>query len=177
MKYNYLFVITGLILLLMLSFVSADLGVFNSGSCVQLKTILNASNVNLSSVTFPNSSTLYVNSPMTKQGLTFNYSFCNTYFTGKYLYDYYDNNGNVYVNSFVIEKHGSGLLNFDFNNTFVLVMTILISIASGIALFFSFTRLYGSIVLLLLGITLIFSGYIIFGFLFVFVGVVGSSIN
>ncbi len=43
---------------------------------------------------------------MTKSGLTFNYTFCNTSDPGKYIYDYFDTEGNVYVNDFTITPSG-----------------------------------------------------------------------
>lgn len=92
-----------LIVLFSIFSISASLGTFKPNSCVNIKTILNATQVNISTISSPlNSTILVTNQPMTKNGLTFNYSFCNTLALGTYVYDYYDQSGNVYVNDFTI---------------------------------------------------------------------------
>lgn len=92
-----------------LNSVSANLGTFKQNDCVIIKTILNVSYVNISSLSYPNSSIALTNEPMTKTGYTFNYSFCNTSDIGIYLYDYNDDLGNVYVNYFNITPTGTEL--------------------------------------------------------------------
>ena len=64
--------------LFLLTLVSANLGNYPTGSCVNIKTILNTSSVNISSLSYPNSSIALTNIDMTKNGFTFNYSFCDT---------------------------------------------------------------------------------------------------
>lgn len=92
--------------LFLISFASASLGTFKQGTCVDIKTILNTSAVTISSLNYPNSSTALGITDMDKNGLTFNYSFCNTSTIGIYNYDYNDSEGNVYVNSFEITPSG-----------------------------------------------------------------------
>jgi hypothetical protein len=42
--------------------------------------------ITLTSIQYPNMSREYVNAPMTKQGSSYNYTFCDTTATGKYIY-------------------------------------------------------------------------------------------
>jgi len=94
------------ITLLDINTVSASLGSFEQGDCVNIKTILNSTYVNISSLSFPNSTIALTNQQMTKSGYSFNYSFCNTSTLGIYIYDYFDDQGNVYVNDFEITQTG-----------------------------------------------------------------------
>jgi hypothetical protein len=92
--------------LLLISFASASLGTFKQGDCVDIKTILNTTAVTISSLNYPNSSTALGITNMNKNGLTFNYTFCNTSSLGTYNYDYNDSEGNVYVNDFLVTANG-----------------------------------------------------------------------
>jgi hypothetical protein len=96
-----------IILLLFMNIVSASLGVFKQNDCVNIRTILNTSSVNISTISYPNSSLAVSNQEMTKNALTFNYTFCNTKDLGNYIYDYFDAEGNVYVNDFKITLTGT----------------------------------------------------------------------
>lgn len=95
-----------MLLLMIVPLASADLGTFRQGDCVNIKTILNTTAVNISTLSYPNTTIALTNVAMTKLGSTFNYSFCNTEPLGIYTYDYFDIEGNVYVNSFTITKNG-----------------------------------------------------------------------
>ena len=106
----------------MISFTSASLGTFKSGSCVDIKTILNTSAVTISSINYPNSLSALRIKSMSKNGLTFNYTFCDTYNLGIYNYDYNDTEGNVYVNSFEITSSGISSSNV---NTYFWILIIL----------------------------------------------------
>lgn len=90
----------------MLGLVSASLGTFKQGECVNIKTILNASDVNISTVSLPNGTITVSNRAMTRTSQTFTYLFCNTTELGVYTYDYFDEEGNVYVNTFEITTSG-----------------------------------------------------------------------
>ena len=91
--------------LLLINLSSASLGSFKQNECVNIRTILNTTAVNISTIS--SSTTLYIsNEAMTKSGLTFNYTFCNTSDPGTYIYDYFDTEGNVYVNDFTITPSG-----------------------------------------------------------------------
>lgn len=98
-----------IISLFFVSLASSSLGKFPQGECVQIKTILNSTQANLSTISYPNSTMIIVEESMTKNGRTFNYSFCDTDLQGKYIYDYYDDEGNVYVNDFIINRQGRDL--------------------------------------------------------------------
>lgn len=62
------------------------LGVFKVNTCVELKqTCANCSYVNLTTIIFPDSSTVTINDVMTKSGSGFNYTFCNNTQLGNYI--------------------------------------------------------------------------------------------
>lgn len=92
--------------LFLISLASASLGTFEQGECVRIRTILNTTSVNISTISYPNSSLAISNQEMTKNAQTFNYTFCSTSDLGTYIYDYFDAEGNVYVNSFIITTTG-----------------------------------------------------------------------
>ncbi len=104
MKKILIAIIFGIVLL---SLISANLGTFKINTCVPVKTVLNSSLVNISTLAYPNGSIALTDVNMTKTGLyTFIHSFCNTTELGTYIYDYYDEKGNVYANSFDITYTG-----------------------------------------------------------------------
>ncbi|KKM22018.1 hypothetical protein LCGC14_1629620 [marine sediment metagenome] len=90
----------------MIQIVDARLGEFPRGSCVDITTILNSSSVNISSISYVNTSKAVLNRAMTKNGRTFNYTFCDTGVLGVYNYDYFDDEGHVFVNDFLITNIG-----------------------------------------------------------------------
>jgi len=76
--------------LLMLNFVSADLGMVKSGDCYSIRVLSNCSKVNMTEVTIGINS-FVINSQMQNLGgQTFNYSFCNTTNPGIYSYSWND---------------------------------------------------------------------------------------
>lgn len=176
MKFNKLLLgLLGLSFILLLAInVNADLGSYNEGSCVELKTALNSSYVNISSLAYPNSTIAVRNIAMTKNGYTFNYTFCNTYITGNYIYDYFDSNGNTYVNSFTIKRGTTGIFNFDFSgeNSIVLIISmIILFIISGILLIYGL-YLYSAVLLIILGFLLIFNVNILVGSIIILIGAI-----
>ena len=104
MKKILLTIILGIFLI---SFVSASLPTVEQNVCIQIKTILNTAGVNISSITYPNETTLFLNQEMEKNALTFNYTFCGTNVLGTYTYDYFDADGGVYVNDFLVTLSGN----------------------------------------------------------------------
>ncbi len=100
--------VIGLIFLIFLiNLTSGSLGSFEQRECVEIKTILNTTAVNISTISFPNSSIAVSNQVMTLSGAsTFNFTFCETATIGKYIYDYVDTEGQVFVNDFTITKNG-----------------------------------------------------------------------
>ncbi len=104
MKVNTNFIILTLILF-SISLSSGFLGFYEQGECVEIVTILNSSAVNISSVSNLEGLT-NINLPMTKVGKTFNFTFCDTNVTGIYNYDFFDDEGRVFVNTFEITPTG-----------------------------------------------------------------------
>jgi hypothetical protein len=102
---NFIFII--LVLLMFIPVVNADLGTYKQNECVLIKTLLNTSTINISTINYPNSTTVLSNIEMVKVGQTFTYNFCNTTVLGTYIYDFLDAEGNPYVNSFTITKTGN----------------------------------------------------------------------
>lgn len=76
------------LMLVIMSFVSASqLGVYKQNSCVNLKqTCSNCTFVNITSIIQPDSVKVISNSPMTKLGTEYNYTFCGTSKQGTYTY-------------------------------------------------------------------------------------------
>lgn len=75
-----------------ISLVSAEINLepVEKNRCIQLQqTCDNCTYVNVSSVTFPNSTVLNINNKMTKNGVNYNYSFCSTESLGKYIFSVY----------------------------------------------------------------------------------------
>ena len=103
MKKIILTIILGIFLI---TLASASLPAVEQNVCIQIKTILNTSSVNISTITYPNETTLFLNKDMTKNALTFNYTFCGTDTIGIYIYDYFDAEGKVYVNDFEVTPTG-----------------------------------------------------------------------
>lgn len=128
------FLLVGIFILAFAPFVSSYLGTYELDECVNIKTILNVSSVNISTISYPNSTFAVTNKLMTKTAKTFIYEFCNTTEFGNYIYDYFDSDGYTYVNDFDITPNGKLL------NTQTSILYI------GIILFFIFllcTSIYG----------------------------------
>ncbi|KKM19096.1 hypothetical protein LCGC14_1659070, partial [marine sediment metagenome] len=119
----------------LITLVSASLGLYEQHKCVEIKTILNTTSVNISTISYPNSSIVVSNKEMTKNALTFNYSFCNTSTLGIYLYDYFDAEGNTYINDFKVTTNGK---EFTTQNSIAYLGFILI------LLFTFFLTMYGA---------------------------------
>ena len=103
LKFIFIFMIT----IFLVATISADLGTFKQNECVNIRTILNSTEVNISSISYPNGTVLYLDTAMTANGKTFNYTFCDTLPLGEYIYDYYDvDNDKGYSNSFEISYGG-----------------------------------------------------------------------
>ena len=113
--------------------VNASLGSYKQGECVQIKTILNTTSVNISTINYPNSTIAITNQAMTRNGYSFNYSFCNTSTLGTYVYDYVDTiTGNVYVNDFIITTTGYEL---NTSKSIVILIGLGIMLLIGVLLF------------------------------------------
>jgi hypothetical protein len=120
---NKLFFISALIAILLFAFTpiaSASLGTYQQNTCVDIKTVSNSTAINISSLSWPNSTVIVNNKVMNKTDHTFNYTYCGTKVAGKYIYDYVDASGNVYVNDFVVTPSGDLT-----SNTFFIILLIL----------------------------------------------------
>ena len=106
-KTKLTFLIVGFMILFSLALVDARLGSFERRTCVDIKTVLNTSSVNISTINYPNLTTVISNQEMTKVGSTFNFTFCDTVILGIYIYDYFDAEGNTFVNDFIISNDGN----------------------------------------------------------------------
>ncbi len=108
MKKQFIFLLVGLFLL---QGVNAYLGEFEIGECVPIRTVLNTSAVNISSIHIPapNNTVLYLNELMTKNGQTFNFTFCDTDVGGTYVYDYCSVEGDCFENDFLVNPRGKSI--------------------------------------------------------------------
>lgn len=151
-----------LLSLILINFISANLGSYEQSKCVDIKTILNTTSVTLSTLTYPNG-TIPV-SDITMQniaGKTFNYTFCETDAIGTYIYDYYDSEGNVYANSFEITPSGNS---GNSNIYFFLFIIIFVYVIALIGFFGKneIVALLGSFGLMWIGVYIVNNGIIIY---------------
>lgn len=118
-----------LAIIMLIPFSYASLGTFDKGDCVNIVTVLNASNVNITNIVgpSPNSTIFITNQIMTKNGQFFNYSFCTTQQLGLYTYGYCDNVGNCYSNDFTIGKNPDGIVIVFFSIAFIIIMILLVA--------------------------------------------------
>ena len=123
---NRQIIISLMLMFLLGTIVSGNLGTFKQGDCVNIRTIMNTTWVNISTVNYPNSTLAISNKPTSKVGQTFNYTYCNTSMIGTYIYDYFNDKGEVFVNSFDITPNGyeatTSRAIFDLGLIFVLVL-------------------------------------------------------
>lgn len=105
MKKQIILLIT---LLILLPLVSAELPQsVERGSCVNIKIPLNASWVNISTITYPNQTMISLNVGASFFGGTFFYDdFCNTDQIGTYTYEFFASDGFTSGNSFRVTESG-----------------------------------------------------------------------
>lgn len=111
LKKNLIFALCLVLLFIInLGNLSADLGTYKSGECVDVKGQINSTSGNVT-IYYPNSTIAVNNQEMSKiRGEIFNYTFCSTNETGEYVYDYCDSNGeNCVENLFTITSGGKEL--------------------------------------------------------------------
>ena len=86
MKKLTLILIVGMLLISFVSATQTTLGTFEKGECVRLVQLCgDCTYNNITSIVYPNSSVAVSNVEMTQDGSEFNYTFCPTNKTGKYL--------------------------------------------------------------------------------------------
>lgn len=141
MKNLLLILILGIFLL---SLVSAEIDLTNGGTsaykkgkCIELQqTCSNCTYVNVTTITYPNSTLIFINDVMTKTGTKYNYSFCSTSPLGRYRYSVLgDKNGISSTEEGFFEITPNG----DVLNT---QKSILYIALSGILLFFFILIIY-----------------------------------
>lgn len=169
-----IFIIILFSLLININFISAfdfdttsnnDLGTFKQGECVSLfQTCDNCSYVNVTSVIYPDGTVNFIQGSMTKQGIDYNYSFCDTNTLGDYKYTTHGDKGGADVTeviNFRITSSGEGSV-----ENIVFIVTMLVFLFS-INLLGFFKRnatitILGGIGLTFLGLYMIQNGIIIF---------------
>lgn len=157
-NYYYSMIAIASIILMFAINASADLGSYDFNKCVEIKTISNSTNVNISSISYPNSTKIPLNAVMTKNGKTFNYTFCKTNVEGTYIYDYFDDKGNTYVNSFRITKEkGTGVFNIDFSQPIYIAIAVILIIGIAILCIYGLF-VYASALTIILGFVFLYSG-------------------
>jgi len=129
-KTTPIFLLVAVLLLFSMGSADARLGNFIQGSCVEIKTISNSSFVNISSISYVNLTVAVTNQAMDQSGRTFNFTFCDTDIIGFYIYDFFDAEGNVFVNDFEITPIGD---NIDTGSSIVYII-----ILTTIIIFFAF---------------------------------------
>jgi hypothetical protein len=113
----------------MLMMILPAVSAYQQSSCVDIKIPSNASSMNLTSVSYPNTTTIISNKAMTKNGYEFNYTLCSTSALGVYDYGYCDNAGVCSSNNFLITSNGqeppSGIVIVFFSMLFIFAMFFL----------------------------------------------------
>lgn len=139
-----LFFLACLFLITIIPTGEARLGEFPTGECVDIKTIANVSEVNISSISYPNSSSTNVsNVVMSKNSSTFNYTFCDTSTRGVYTYDYFYDTGESFVNDFKISQIADTINTGQALTYIILIFVVLIFLF--IAVFVAVTTPYANI--------------------------------
>ena len=99
------------------------LGVFKVDTCVGLKQICsNCSSVNVTSIIYPDSVEVIINSEMTKAGSNFNYTFCNNSQLGNYIVNGIgnpDGTATIFAYNYVVTTTGN-----DENNTIPIFLAL-----------------------------------------------------
>ena len=128
----FIFVLLGVLLLASVSATCSgtDLGIFKQGSTIELRQVCDScSYVTLSSIVYPNSSFIYVNENMSKNGIDYNYSFSNTSQMGIYQYSVVgDKDGNPATETFCFEITYSGQSLSTANSIFYAILICILSL-------------------------------------------------
>lgn len=158
-------ILTLMLGIFLVSLVSAsDLGTFKKGECIELYQLCdNCTYVNLSSVTYPNSTILNLNEAMTENGVDYNYTFCSTNVEGDMSYKVCgDKDGEFICETIDLRITPLGTSNLSiFNNPLLLLL-------AGLALIFLFLGIYfsnpslgfiSSVLFILAGVYLMIYGF------------------
>lgn len=163
MRKLLLSLIFGLFLFSLIS-AESDLGTFKKGECVNLYQLCdNCSYVNLTSITYPNSTTTTLNNAMIKNGVDYSYSFCYTMLEGNYFYKVCGNKGGTFqceTIKFSINPSGTKSISV-LNNTALIILLGLASLLIFCGIYFSITSLgfIGSLFFILAGVYTVIYGF------------------
>jgi len=115
MQYERILIIF-LLVIILIPFISpaqSSLGLFKQNDCVELlQTCENCTYVNISAITYPNSTIIISEVAMTKADTVYNYTFCNTSVLGEYKVNGYgdeDGQKEIFVYVFTITSSGENL--------------------------------------------------------------------
>ena len=122
----------------LISFASADLGIYKQGENISVRASLDASSVNVT-IYYPNSSIVINNQEMDNlAGNIWNYTLEDTNTLGRYIYDYCDQNGNnCKENIFTITNSG---IDFPGSSQNFLIIAIVFLFLIGCLFFVGFVK-------------------------------------
>jgi hypothetical protein len=135
MKYNLLFILVLSIALVGLTSATTDnLGIFKAGDCVNLlQTCADCTYNSITSVVYPNSSIALGLTNMEKNGLVYNYSFCDTSQVGEYIVNGFGDLGGtdtIWNYKFEVTTNGKqlpeGIVVVLFSIAFLIIMGFLV---------------------------------------------------
>lgn len=165
MTNKILYLIVGMILLISLIGATCpempNLGTFKQGDVVTIKTAINSTWVNITSINYPNGTIAVQNKIMSGSYPYFYYTFADTIQIGSYNYDYLDSNGDIWIGCFDITSSGnSGSANI----VFIIFIIIAFYTIAFIGFFGRNTiiTVIGGMALLFLGVYMVSKGIIIY---------------
>jgi hypothetical protein len=165
MKINYILLV--LIVLSWIPIVDAQqesLGTFKQGSCISIIQLCNNCTMsNVSSITYPDSTQALGEVVMTKIGTKFNYTFCSTSITGKYIVNgLSDVDGYPTVWAYDLEVNPTGQIQRSIlENPFLLLLAILSIAIIGLGIYIKIPwfGFVGGILFMLLGVYTMIYGF------------------
>jgi len=138
---------------------TSNLGTFKSRECISLYQLCdNCTYVNISSVMYPDSTVESINENMTKNGVNYNYTYCNTLQDGIYIYNVCgDKDGTLTCENITFEINPTGSQK---NPTFYFIILLL---SAGVIVLGFFMKdapitIFGTFGLYFLGLYILFYG-------------------
>jgi len=142
---------------------TSNLGTFKQGDCIELYQLCdNCTYVNLTSITFPDSTLTTIGSSMTKSDVDYNHTFCNTTVLGDHSYKVCGDKDGVFsceVIDFLITPSGRS------DNSSYFIVIILIIYAVAFIGFFGkneWVTMIGGLAMMILGLYIVRNGIIIY---------------
>lgn len=134
MKYKFFVMFIFIIFLIgLVSSESNSLGIFKQNNCISLRQICNCTYVNISSVTYPDSTQALNMVSMTKLRTEFNYTFCNTTQLGTYTVNGFgDDSGEQSIFIYDFEITPSGTIVSDTGQVSIGILYFLVIIGFGL---------------------------------------------